>query len=148
GSAGAHTAGLGSEVPAWRLSWQIAGNAAFTAVTAEALRRIAGPILHLGSRRQVVSYVLTSFLTPLLFTLTAPAFVRSLFHLEPNFTPGTALLRLTLSNATAFLLVAPVVLLWAEYGVRRVIELPALRILEAAILMVSLLAVGLFAFGA
>jgi len=147
-SAVAHTASLGAEVPAWRLLWQIAGNALFAAVTAEILRRIAGPVfdLHLGNRRQVVGYVVTSFLAPLLFTLIAPAFVRSLFHLEPSFTPATALLRLTLSNATAFLLVAPVVLLWAKYGVRRVIELPALRVLEAAILMFSLLAVGLFAF--
>src|SRR5262249_19046529 len=47
---------------------------------------------------------------------------------------------------TAFLLVAPVVLLWAKYGVRRVIELPALHVLEAAVLMFSLLGVGLFAF--
>src|SRR5262249_25933559 len=124
---------------------RLAGNAVFAAATAEPLRRIAGPVLHLGNRRQVVGYVVTSFLSPLIFTLTAPAFVRSLFHLEPNFTPSTALLTLTLSNATAFLLVAPVVLLWAKYGVRRVIELPALHVLEAAVLMFSLLGVGLFA---
>jgi len=144
----AHTAALGLVVPVWRLLWQVGGNAAFTTVTAEALRRIAGPLLHLGSRRQVVAYVVTSFLSPLLFTFTAPAFVLSLFHLEPNFDPATALLRLTLSNATAFLLVAPVILLWANYDVRRLIELPVVRVLEAAVIMLSLLAVGLSAFGA
>jgi len=142
----AHIAALAPMVPVWRLLWQIAGNAVFAVVTAEALARIAGPVLHLGNRRQVVAYVATSFASPLLFTLTAPSFVRSLFHLEPNFTPVTALLRLTLTNATAFLLVAPVVILWARYGVRRVLELPALRVLEAALIMVSLAAVGLFAF--
>jgi PAS domain S-box-containing protein len=143
----AHTAALAPVVPAWRLLWQIAGNAVFTVVTAETLGRIAGPRLHLGNRRQVVAYVVTSFVAPLLFTFTAPAFVLSLFHLEPNFNPATALLRLTLTNATAFLLVAPVILLWAKYDVRRVTELPALRVWEAATLTISLLAVGLFAFG-
>src|SRR5215469_18314848 len=61
----AHAAALGLVVPVWRLLWQIGGNAAFTTVTAEALGRIAGPLLHLGSRRQVVAYVVTSFLSPL-----------------------------------------------------------------------------------
>jgi PAS domain S-box-containing protein len=145
-SAVAHTVSLGPVVPVWRLLWQIAGNAVFAAVTAETLGRSAGPVLHLGNRRQVVGYVVTCFLAPLVFTLAAPAFVRSLFHLEPNFTPATALLRLTLSNATAFLLVTPAVLLWAKYGVRRALELPALRILEAAGIMFSLAAVGIFAF--
>jgi PAS domain S-box-containing protein len=142
----AHIAALWPAVLVWRLAWQIAGNAVFTAVTAEFLARIAGPVLHFGNRRQVVTYVVTSFVSPLLFTFTAPAFVRTLFHLEPRFTPATAVLRLTLTNATAFLLVAPVVLLWAKYGVRRLRELPALRVLEAAIIMFSLLAVGRFAF--
>jgi len=142
----AHTAALGLAMPLWRLVWQIAGNAVFAVVTAEALGRIAGPVFHLGNRRQVLAYVAISFVSPLLFTLTAPAFVRSLFHLEHNFTPATALLRLTLTNTTAFLLVTPVVILWANYGARRVLELPALRVLEAALIMVSLAAVGLFAF--
>jgi PAS domain S-box-containing protein len=100
----------------------------------------------LGNRRQVLVYVVTSFVAPLLFTLTAPAFVLSLLHVEPNFTPATALMRLTLSNATAFLLVAPVVLLWANFEVRRLIELPAHRICEATALIISLLAVGFFVF--
>jgi PAS domain S-box-containing protein len=142
----AHTAALWPAVPVWRLAWQIAGNAVFTVVTAEVLGRIAGPVLHLGNRRQVVTYVAISFVSPLLFTLATPAFVRSWFHFERNLTPATALTRLTLSNATAFLLVAPVVLLWARYGVRRSLKLPMLRVLEAAIIMFSLLAVGLFAF--
>jgi PAS domain S-box-containing protein len=142
----AHIAALGPVVPVWRLLWQIVGNIVFAAVTAEILARIAGPRLHLGNRRQVMAYVVTSCVTPLLFTLTAPAFVLSLFHLEPNFTPATALLKLTLSNATAFLLVTPVIILWANYDVRRVTELPAHRVFEAAALTISLLAVGLFAF--
>jgi PAS domain S-box-containing protein len=142
----AHLAALGPAVPVWRLLWQIASNTVFGAATAETIRRFAGPVLHLGNRRQVAAYVVTSFVAPLLFTFTAPSFVRSLFHLEPSFTPATALLKLTLSNATAFLLVAPVVLLWANYGFRRVLELPALRVVEAVAIMFSLLAVGLFAF--
>jgi PAS domain S-box-containing protein len=143
----AHSAALGPVVPVWRLLWQIAGNAVFAAVTAEILGHIAGPRLHLGNRRQAVAYVVTSIVSPLLFTLTAPAFVLSWFHLEPNFTPTTALLKLTLSNATAFLLVTPVILLWTNYDVRRLIELPARRIWEVAALVISLLAVGLVAFG-
>jgi len=142
----AHTAALGPVVPVWRLVWQIVGNTVFAAVTAETLARIAGPRLHLGNRRQVVAYAVTSFVTPLLFTLTAPAFVLSLFHLEPNFSPATALLKLTLSSATAFLLVTPPIVLWANYDVRRVIEVPASRVFEAAALTISLLAVGFFAF--
>jgi signal transduction histidine kinase len=142
----AHTAALGPVVPVWRLLWQIAGNTVFTAVTAESLRRIVGPRLHLGNRHQVVAYVVISLVSPLLFTFTAPAFVLSLFHLEPNFNPATALLKLTLSNATAFLLVAPVILLWANYDIRRVAELPAYRVCEAATLTISLLAVGFFVF--
>jgi PAS domain S-box-containing protein len=142
----AHIAALWPAVPAWRLLWQIAGNVVFLGVTAEALRRIAGPVLHLGNRRQVVTYVAVSFVSPLLFTFTTPAFIRSLFHLEPRFTPPSALLRLTLTNATAFLLVAPVVILWAKNGIRLVRELPVRRVLEAAVIMVSLAAVGLFVF--
>src|SRR5262249_47338778 len=143
----AHIAALGPAVPIWRLVWQIAGNTVFVVVTAEVLRRVPGLPLHFGNRRQVVAYVVISLVSPLLFTLAAPAFVRSWFHFEPNFTPSTALLRLSLTNATAFLLVAPVVLLWAKYGVQRLIELSALRALEAGAIMVSLAAVGLFAFG-
>src|SRR5262249_44396321 len=37
----AHTASLGTAVPAWRLLWQIAGNAAFPAATSAPLRRTA-----------------------------------------------------------------------------------------------------------
>jgi PAS domain S-box-containing protein len=143
----AHTVAVGPLVPVWRLLWQIGGNAVFTVVTAEALERIARLPLHLGNRRQVVAYISISFLSPLLFTFTTPAFVLSLFHLEPNFDPATALLKLTLSNATAFLLVTPVILLWANYDIRRVIELPARRVLEAVAIMLSLVAVGLVAFG-
>src|SRR5215831_8111363 len=71
-SALAHTAALGAVVPVWRVLWQIAGNTVFATAAAETLRRIAGPVLHLGNRRQVAAYVVTSFVAPLLFTLIAP----------------------------------------------------------------------------
>jgi signal transduction histidine kinase len=143
----AHTAALGTVVPVWRLLWQIAGNTIFATVMAEMLRRTAGSPLHFGNRRQVITYVSISFLAPMLFTLVAPAFVLSLLHREPYAGPAAALLRTTLSNATALLLVTPVVLLWAMYGIRRVTELPRQRLCEAAAIIISLLAVGLFAFG-
>ena len=142
----AHVAALGPDVPVWRLLWQIAGNSVFVVATAETLRRIVGLPLHFGSRRQVIAYGAISFMSPLLFTLMAPAFVRSLFHLELNFTPFTALLRLTLTNATALLLVTPVVVLWAEYGLQRVLAVPVRRLYEAATIAIFLLAVGFFAF--
>src|SRR5262249_48215137 len=101
---------------------------------------------HFGNRRQVVAYVVISLVSPLLFTLAAPAFVRSWFHFEPNFTPSTALLRLSLTNATAFFLVAPAGLLWAKYASQRLTDPPGLRASEAGPMMVPLAAVGLFAF--
>ena len=52
-----------------------------------------------------------------------------------------------LSNATALLLVAPVLLLSAQGRYRRLSELTWRRVLEAAVIMLLLLLVGVIAFG-
>src|SRR4030095_7501769 len=109
----AHAAAVGATVPAWRLLWQIAGNAAFNVTTVEALRRVAGLPLDFGRRQQVVTYIAASFVMPALFAPTTPAFILSLLNLEQQYSPWLALLRTTLSNATAMLLTTPLVLLWA-----------------------------------
>ena len=83
---------------------------------------------------------------PAVFGLTTPAFVLSAFDLEPGYSPIAALLRTVLSNATATLLVAPVVLLWLQYGIGRVAELSERRLGEAAAVMLALLAVGIVTF--
>ena len=146
-SALAHVAVMAPLIPAWRWTWQIMGNAAFNVATAEAIRRVAGLPLHFGSRRQVWAFTAISFGMAAIFAFTTPAFVRSLFDFERNYEPRAALLRVTLSNATATLLIVPVVLLWTQYGFRRVTQLPARRLLEAALIMMTLLAVGVIAFG-
>lgn len=144
----AHAAALGQVVPGWRLIWQIAINSVFATATAELMRRIGRFPVHLGDRRQVVSYIAISFLSPMIFALVAPAFVLSVFHLEPNTGLSAVLLRAMLSNATALLLLAPVVLLWANANVRQAAEWPARRFLEAAVLTVLVLTIGLLAFDA
>ena len=143
----AHIAVMGPVIPPWRWSWQIVGNAVFAVATVALLRRFAGLPLHFGSRRQVLAYMMVAFVTPALFAFTTPAFVRSLFKLEATNHASTALLRTTLSNATALLLVAPTVLVWGAYGVRRLKEVPSARLCEAALVMMSLLTVGIIAFG-
>jgi signal transduction histidine kinase len=52
-----------------------------------------------------------------------------------------------LSNGTALLLIVPPVMLWAEYGLRRLGEMRPRAIREASLIMLSLLGVGLVAFG-
>jgi signal transduction histidine kinase len=57
------------------------------------------------------------------------------------------LLRTALSNVIGLLLVAPVLLLWGHAELRRLEELTARRVVEGAGIMLSLLVVGLVAFG-
>jgi signal transduction histidine kinase len=143
----AHVVVMAQSVPEWRIVWQIVGNAGFTMATVEALRRFAGLPLHFASRRQVLAYTASTFVMPALFALTTPAFVRSVLHFEATYAPGAAFLRTFLSNATAMLLVAPVVLLWARSGVRAVTALPGRRLLEASVGIAILFGVAVIAFG-
>ena len=144
----AHAIALGDTVPVWRIAWQVVGNSVFAMATVAALQRFAGLPLLFDSRRQVAAYTVIAFATPALFAFTTPAFVLSAVNVEPGYSPIAAILRTTLSNATATLLLAPAVLLWLQYGMRRVSELPRRRIGEAVIVLSSLVAVGLVAFGA
>ena len=134
-------------VPAWRWSWQIAGNSAFVLSTVALLQRFAGLPLHFESRRQVFGYLVISFVLPALYGFTTPAFVRSLLGLESLYSPAAALQRTLFSNATGLLLVAPVVILGVQHGPRRLRQLPARRLIEAALMIGTVLAVGAFAFG-
>ncbi len=144
----AHVAAMAPLVPVWRLLWQIAGNWAFAIATVGVLARFAGLPLLFETRRQVLAYTAISFVMPAVFGLTTAAFIRSLFHLESVITPVFALLRTMLSNTTALLLVTPVVLLWAQFGFRRLRELQRTQLCEAGALVISLLAVGMLALGA
>ena len=119
----AHGVVMFEVVPAWRWTWQIASNSIFALIMVEALRRWAGPATSLRKRRQVSVYAFVSFATAALCTITMPTFVRTVLQLESTFRPSIAFLRAFLSIATAFLLVPPVVVLWAQYGRRRLTEL-------------------------
>jgi signal transduction histidine kinase len=142
----AHAAALASDLPVWRLLWQIAGNSAYVVVTVEVLRRFAGP-LRFESRRQILAYTAISFILPGLFGFTTPAFILSVFHVDLTITPTFAVLRTMFSNSTAMLLVAPVILLWANFGFRRLRELRKAHLFEAGALLSSLIAVGTIALG-
>ena len=143
----AHVAAMSPLTPAWRLAWQITANSLFAAGTTEVLRRFAGLPLHFGSRRQVLVYAAISLVMTALFACIKPAFVLALLGFDTTYSPRVAYLRTMLSNATALLLVAPVLLLSAQGRYRRLSELTWRRVLEAAVIMLLLLLVGVIAFG-
>jgi signal transduction histidine kinase len=143
----AHAAALAVDLPAWRLLWQIAGNSAYVIVTVEVLRRLAGLPLLFESRRQILAYTAISFILPWLFGFTTPAFILSVLHVDLTITPIFAVLRTMFSNSTAMLLVAPVILLWANFGFRRLRELQKAQLFEASAVLISLLAVGTLVLG-
>jgi signal transduction histidine kinase len=138
----AHTVTVGPLIPVWRLLWQIAGNSIFALGTAEALLRFAGLPLHFETRRQVFAYTVIALVMSALFGLTPPAFILSWLRIETYYSPGIALLRALLSNATALLLVAPVVLLWANYDFRKLPKLSRGQFYEAFAIVVLLFGVG------
>jgi signal transduction histidine kinase len=101
--------------------------------------------LHFECRRQVLAFTAISFITPWLFGFTTPAFILSVLNIESTISPTFAVLRTMLSNSTALLLVAPVILLWANFGFRRLREMRKAQLYEAGALVISLLAVGTLA---
>lgn len=143
----AHVASLGPSTPPWRLLWQIAANSGFTAATVVALQRFAGLPLRFASPRQVVAYIAVVFGMSFLHGLVAPIFVRSLLGVESTYSAATALCRTLLANATAMVLVTPVVVLWARYDARLARELTRRRIIEAVLLALSSGVVGGVALG-
>jgi signal transduction histidine kinase len=143
----AHVAAMYPVVPVWRWEWQIVNQGVFTALTAALLQRVPGLPLRFGSRRQVFAFTAIVFVMSGLSAFTTPVFVRSLFGFDVTYSPPAALLRAMLSNATAIFVIVPVILLWAQRGFRRVNELPRRRVVEATLIMTSLLAVGTIAFG-
>ncbi len=142
----AHAAAMGPTAEAWRWGWQIIVNTAFATVTAALLQQIAGLPLRFATRRQVLVFAGITFAASAAFALALPVFVRTALGLETQFTPAASLLRATLTNATPILLIVPVVVLWAQYGARRITELPLLRLVEAAGVIVSVVGVGVLAF--
>jgi len=147
-SAAAHVAAMGTSIPAWRIAWQVVGNFAFTAITAETLRRLLGLPLRFETRRDVLIYTGLSFAMPLLFALIAPAFVLALTGFETGYNPAIALGRIMLSNTTAIIVLTPVVLLCARFGPGWLGEVSTRRGLEAAVIIGTVLIVGLIAFDA
>ena len=143
----AHSVAMVSEIPAWRVLWQIGLNASLTISMALVLRRFAGLPLTFSTRRQVLVYATTAFCLPALFALLTPVVVRSILNLEPDYTFVVAWVRVTLSNATATLLVTPVIVLWAFDGLAPLRNVGARQTLEAAVILIFLLSVGFVAFG-
>ena len=142
-----HALVMSELVPAWRWLWQIAVNGAFTMAAAEALRRFAGLPLHFESRRQVFTFAGITVGGAVLYAFVTPTFARSLFGLEPAFTPLTSLLRAVLTNVTTVLLLVPVAVLWANDGIRRLGQAKAGQVVEGAVIIGSLVVIGLVAFG-
>lgn len=143
----AHAAAVLSEAPVWRVVWQIGINAALTLTTALTLRRAAGLPLTFATRRQVIIFTAAAFGLPALFALGTPVVVRAMLNLEPDYRFLLAWPRVALSNATATLLVTPVIVLWAVHGVRPLQRINTRRVSEAAVILLFLLTVGLVAFG-
>ena len=142
-----HALEMQQTVPAWRWLWQIGGNSVFAMTTVIVLEHAAGSPLHFGSRRQVLAFGVVAFAMPALYGLTTPAFVRSILGLESTYTPIAAVLRTTLSTATGLLLVGPFILKWAQYGSKRMAELSWARAIEAGLMLITVVAVGVAIFG-
>ena len=142
----AHFSAMSGATPVWRSTWQIMIFAMSAMIGAELLTRYAGRPLHFGNSRQVFAFTIISFGVSLLFALGTPSFIRSLVGLE-EFGPLAAIRRAILSVATGFLLVTPVVLLWAHDRHRLWNAKMPLRNLEAGIMMSCVLAVGALALG-
>ena len=142
-----HAAAVLPEAPVWRVVWQIGVNAALTITMALMLRRFAGLPLTFGTRRQVLIYTALAFGLPALFSLATPVVVRAMLNLEPDYRFLDAWPRVALSNATATLLVTPVIVLWALHGVRSLQRVSGRQVSEAAAILLFLLTVGFVAFG-
>ena len=142
-----HALEMQATVPAWRWAWQIAGNSVFAMSTAIVLEHAAGLPLHFGNRRQVLAYGVVAFALPAIYGLITPAFVRSVLGLESTYTPTAAVLRTTLSSATALLIVGPFILKWAQYGAKRMADLSLGRMIEGLLMILAVLAVGIAVFG-
>lgn len=140
-----HFAGMSSEVPAWRIAWQIAMNSALGLTSAAVLRRTTTWPLDFASRRQVFLFTAVSFGLPAIFAPTTAGFVRAMLHLEPNVGLAASSLRIALSNTTAFLLIVPPVILWAHRGFPR--SVTTRRALEAVALTLGFAVTGELAFG-
>jgi len=143
----AHVAAMGAVTPVWRMAWQIVGNSVFVIAMTELLRRLVGLPLDFGSRRQVLAFAGASLVMPVLLAAVLPSFVRALLGVDTTYSPPVALARAALSNATGLLVITPVLLLWAEGRYPRLAELSLRRVLEAALIMLSLLVVGVVVFG-
>lgn len=142
-----HVAAVLPEAPVWRVVWQIGVNAALTITMAVMLRRFAGLPLTFATRRQVLIFTAVAFGLPALFALATPVVVRAMLHLEPDYRFLVAWPRVALSNATATLLVTPVIVLWASHGLRPLQRVSTRRVSEAAAILLFLLTVGFVAFG-
>ena len=141
----AHLWAMSGDIPLWRSIWQVVNIAMSAVIGAELLTRYAGGPLHFGNTRQVFAFTIISFGVSLLFALGTPSFIRSLVGLE-EFGPLAAIRRATFSVAPGFLLVTPVVMLWAHDRHRLWDRKMPLRYLEAGVMMSCVLAVGALVF--
>jgi signal transduction histidine kinase len=144
----AHAAAMLPDAPAWRVLWQLGINAGLTITLALVLRRFAGLPLTLGTRRQVLTFTTAAFCLPALFSLGTPVVVRAMLGLEPDYAHLVAWVRVTLSNATATLLITPVIVLWGQRGWRPLPRLNPQSLWEGVAILVFLITVGIVVFSA
>jgi signal transduction histidine kinase len=141
-----HAVEMHYTVPAWRWIWQIVGNGVFAMATVIVLERTASVPLHFGTRQQVLAYAVVSFAMPAVYGLTTPAFVRSVLGLESTYTPTASVLRTTISTATGLLIIGPVILKWAQYGVQRMSQLSRPRLIEGVLMVAAVVGIGIAIF--
>ena len=145
----AHLAALdSSQLPFWRLVWQMAFNSGLCALVAIGLRRFGEPPLRFDRMRQVVVYVLLVVGVTAVVCLAPTRVVQELIAAATG--EGSAFgvwiewRRVYLSNLLAFLLLTPVLLLWANHGVAWVSRISIQRLVEASVIAIGLLAIGCF----
>jgi signal transduction histidine kinase len=128
--------------------WQLGINAALTVTMALVVRRFAGLPLTFATRRQVLTYTAAAFCLPALFALGTPVVIRAMLGLEPDYAHLVAWVRVTLSNATATLLITPVIVLWAQHRWRAPQRVSAQTSWDSLAILFFLLTVGIVVFGA
>jgi len=146
-SAVAHFASIAGVFPTWRLAWQIAFNWTLTASAASALRLLV-PDGHLfRSLRSLAIYMTVGVAAvPALVAWIAPNALLSLLGVDNAVPPWLAWRISFLSNASAFLVLVPAMVLVASEGATWFRHATLIRCAEGAVLAVAICLVATVAF--
>ena len=145
--ASAHLLSMSAANPTWRMAWQIGANGFFVVMTAELLRRRRLP-RRFASRHGAFGYFGVVFLTPIILAATSPGFVRSVIGVETLYSPPIAFVRFILSSLSPMLLVTPAILLSADLDAERLKTLRKRDLREGALILGTVIVVGVIAFDA